>query len=138
MTLSEANEQNIIDLANEIGKRTAVAITNSGQLLFLYRENNDRNEFQDQYELYWGNPNEPWRLKVGNCSYLFQLPEEILKTWLELSSTELDLRKNALDCKAEFLSNMVVYYRDFDKPVIKMISINQYQLEEAKRRFNNN
>ncbi len=138
VTLSEVNEQNIIDLANEIGKRTAVAITNSGQLLFLYRENNDRNEFQDQYELYWGTPNEPWRLKVGNYSYLFQLPEEILKTWLESSSTELDLRKNALNCKAEFLSNMVVYYRDFDKPMIKMISINQSQLEAAKIHLKNN
>lgn len=137
VVLHEASEQDIVDLANDIGNKTVVAITVSGQLLFLYRENGNENTFQDQYELYWDNPSDPWRMKFDNSSYLFQLPEEIMKTWIESSSGELELKKNAIECKADFLSNMVVYYRELGLPMIKMISINKFQLNAAKRRLNN-
>lgn len=130
------SEHELIDLADRIGQRMAVAITNSGQMLFLYHKTEGQVCFDPYYSLRWRTPKEPWTLHSGNESYLFQLPESILKTWLGKSTNELDMKKEALHCKANFLSNMVVYYTEYGQPAIKMISIDRYQLEEALNRLN--
>lgn len=128
----DISKDNIINLANKTGRRMAVAITNSGQMLFLYRESNGQNnQFDDNYSLHWTKPDLPWKLRSGNNSYLFQLPKDIMKLWLNNVSNELDMKKGAINCKASSLSNMIVYYTIFGQPVIKMISINKFQLEEA-------
>ena len=130
------SEHELIDLANRIGQRMAVAITSSGQMLFLYHQTDGQVCFDPYYSLHWRTPKEPWTLRSGNESYLFQLPESILKTWLGKSTNELDMKKEALHCKASFLSNMVVYYTEHGQPAIKMISIDRYQLEDALDRLN--
>ena len=126
-------EECIIKLADDIGEKMAVAITNSGQILFLYRELGQKNNFSDDYQLYWVNEQLPWKLISGDCQYVFQLPECVLKQWLDNVSDEFDKRKEAIYCKAEHMSSMIVYYKEHNRSTIKMISINKHGLEEAKR-----
>lgn len=128
-------EEKIEKFANSIGERMAIAITNSGQILFLYREWGNENNFSDEYNLFWISHDLPWRLTSGNCQYIFQLPESILEHWLNNVRTELDMRKEAINCKEELMSNMLVYYTENNRPTVKMISINRCRLEEAKRRL---
>lgn len=56
-----------------------------------------------------------------------------IRLWLDKSTDELSRKREALHCKEEFLSNMLVYYRDLEcsVPAIKMISIDEYQLRMA-------
>lgn len=136
--IGDLPEEKVIQIADEVGKRMAVAITNSGQMLFLYRTVGEMNEFDDYYSLYWHNTTEPWILRSGENEYQFQLPESILNIWLNSSSSELETKVGALNCKASFFSNMVVYYSMYDRPTIKMISIDRYQLENARVRLMHN
>ncbi|MBR6528347.1 MAG: hypothetical protein IKT45_10470 [Lachnospiraceae bacterium] len=134
----EANEEAIKDFADQTAERFAVAITNSGQMLFLYRTNGRNTEFEEKYMLYWDRKDEPWRLVSGNVQYRFQLPEYILKQWLENSSNDLDMKINAINCKTNYLSNMIVYYSEYGCPQIKMISIDRSQLRETLIRLKQN
>ena len=109
----------------------AVAITNSGQMLFLYHTTDEHIHFNEYYSLHWEDPKEPWILRSDQEEYLFQLPESILKVWLNKSTDELKMKREAINCKANFLSHMVVYYTGDGQPAIKMISIDRFQLEEA-------
>ena len=126
-------ETKIVEIADEIGQSMALAITNSGQLLFLFNRAGKEIDFDDYYQIHWNNQDKGvWRLSSGNCNYLFQLPSDLMKAWINSSNGELEMRRNALNCKAEWLSSMVVYYIKNSKPKIKMISIDRYQLEKAK------
>lgn len=129
----EISEEQIIELAYRIGQRMALAITNTGQILFLYHVQDGKIEFADHYMLHWTSRSQPWRLSSGEQSYFFQLPETIMQRWLENASNELNMKMEAIDCKKTFLSNMVVYYVQCGRPVIQMISIDEYRLEEARR-----
>lgn len=128
-------DEEIVAFFDEVGQHMAVAISNSGQMLFLYRITGSQTRFTDEYSLYWSEPSLPWELRSGEQTYLFQLPKGIMKIWLDNSTNELELKREALNCKASFLSNMIVYYTDLGRPVVKMISINKYELEEAQRRL---
>lgn len=134
--ITRINEEDVIDFANIIGSKMAVAITNSGQMLFLYRINGSENKFSDYYSLHWNNTTEPWQLVSGDNIYVFQLPEAIMNEWLTNSVNEIQLKKAAINCKANVFNNMVVYYKEHCMPKIKMISINQYELELAKTNLN--
>ena len=129
----EITEEQIISFADEIGERMALAITGSGQLLFLYREAGEQNQFDDYYSLHWSSPNQPWVLQSGNCSYLFQLPKSIMKQWLVNATNDLEMKREAINCKASYLSNMIVYYAEYGRPFVKMISIDRNELEKAKK-----
>ncbi len=129
-------EDQIIEFADNIGRRMAVAITNSGQLLFLYRISGDENCFSTSYTLHWSEPSQPWQLKSGQQSYLFQLPKSIMKIWLKSSADDLALKKEAINCKAGLLSSMIVYYTNYCLPTVKMISIDKYDLDQARQRLN--
>lgn len=133
---TEEMEMRIRDLAERIGERMAVAVTASGQMLFLYRISEGKTDFYDEYFLHWSDPSQPWELQTGEHTYLFQLPDNILKLWLESSANDIKKRREtALDYKMQLLSNMVVYYRKNHCPAIKMISIDQYALDEARKRL---
>lgn len=125
------SEYDLIDLADRLGRRMAVAITNSGQMLFLYHTVDEPVRFDQHYSLYWTHPEEPWILKSGNNDYLFQLPKNILKVWLDKSTDELEMKREAIYCKTNFFSHMVVYYTRHGQPEIKMISIDRFLLEKA-------
>lgn len=133
-TLSQADisEGSLIEIANEIGSRMAIAITNSGQMLFLYRIGGTSNQFGSRYSLHWRTSDSPWVLRSEEQEYLFQLPDGIMHNWLENSSTELEKKWSAIDCKERSLSHMVVYYRKQGLPEIKMISIDDGFLAEAR------
>lgn len=132
---AHVTEEQIIDFADEIGRRMAVAITNSGQLLFLYRTSGYENSFSDSYTLHWSEPSQPWQLRSGQQTYLFQLPESIMKIWLTSSTDDLALKKEAINCKAGLLSSMIVYYANYCMPAVQMISIDKYALEKARQRL---
>jgi len=136
-TMAEDGRQ-LTDIIDEIASKSAVAITNTGQMLFLYRISNGDTDFDDRYSLYWNSPDEPWILRSGQETYQFQLPKQIQQYWLESSSTDLDRKVNAINCKANFFSNMVVYYSgEYGQPKLKMISIDHYELEDALRKLKN-
>jgi len=128
-------EARINNLADSVGQRMAVAITNSGQLLFLYRLTGGQNQFADYYSLNWNEPELPWKLNTAAQTYLFQLPDSIMKLWLDNATTELEMKKEAINCKASFLSNMIVYYTENSRPIIKMISIDKYKLKKAREKL---
>lgn len=130
-----AIETQIINLAVEVGKHMAVAVTNSGQMLFLYCMTSEQIQFGDDYSLHWSEPELPWQLRSGSQSYFFQLPDSIMKRWLSHATDELQIKKEAIHCKEQFLSNMVVYYKYNERPVIKMISIDENQLRLARERL---
>ena len=133
--LNESVYHVIDNLIEGIKDRIAVAITNSGQLLFLLRvdENESNNESLDMnyYSLEWTDKNHPWKMIIGKHTYLFQLPNELLKTWINESNNDVDLRKNAINCKLDHFSNMVMYYKVNEIPKIKIISIYKQDLYNA-------
>ena len=131
-----ADDRHLTEIINEIAAKSAVAITNTGQMLFLYRISNGETKFDDRYSLHWNRPDEPWTLCSGQEKYQFQLPKHILQYWLESSTTDLDRKVNAINCKANFFSNMVVYYSDeYGHPKLKMVSIDHYLLEDALKKL---
>lgn len=112
-SLTDSEQKNkIIRLADDVGKRMAIAITNSGQILFLYREEGLKNGFSNYYNISWVSHKHPWTLTSGDYEYVFQLPERILERWLDNVSDEFDKRREAVYCKEEHMSNMIVYYRE--------------------------
>lgn len=131
-------EERIIRFADDIGKKMAVAITNSGQMLFLHREIGETTTFSGDYNLFWVGKELPWKMTSGECQYNFGLPDGIMRQWLDNATDEIKKRKSAIYCKEEYLSHMVVYYRKHGKPEISMISINKNRLEEAKKRLMEN
>lgn len=128
----EILEEQLLKFADEICHQMAVAITNSGQMLFLFHQGSEEIKFDQDYSLHWTNPQKPWMLKSGKEKYLFQLPTDILKNWLSGASDEITLKLEALNCKADYMANMIVYFTDHGGPSIKMISINQSELKKAK------
>lgn len=135
----DIDETSVIELAKEVGSCMALAITNLGQVLFLYHRGNEMIDFAEYpYSIYWEDAEHPWTLRYGEHEYSFQLPQHLLECWLNESVNELSMKKEAIGCKISYLSNMVVYYRHCDSPTIKMLSINQGELDEARRRLENN
>ena len=65
-TLGLKEDINNFELAHRIGRRMALAITNTGQILFLYHEQGEEIKFADDYMLHWISPDQPWRLSSGN------------------------------------------------------------------------
>ena len=133
----EEQKARIIRFADNIGRRMAVAITNSGQIIFLHREIGETTKFSESYDLFWVSKRLPWKMISGGCQYCFQLPESIMEQWLANVTNEFEMRKEAINCKEEYLSNMLVYYKANEKPAVSMISINQHRLKEAKERLKN-
>lgn len=135
--IGKISEEEIIRFANEIGQRIAVAVTNSGQLLFLYRITREENRFDGYYTLHWQDKKDAWILKSGDYIYLFQLPDNIMRNWIESAANDFELKREALNYKERMFSNMIVYYSEYYKPVVKMISIDEDQLKEAKEKLFN-
>lgn len=128
-------ESQINQFADAIGNQMAVAITNSGQLLFLYCIKGKKTFDDNKYTLHWESCNEPWQLRCGESTYVFQLPDSILRLWLGKSTSQLKMKQEAINCKAHFFSNMIVYYTERAIPKIKMLSINRFQLEKAMEKL---
>lgn len=130
--LMQRIESDVEAYADEIGRRMAVAITETGQMLFLYQNEEDKQvAFNEYYTLHWTNTKDLWELHSGENKYVFELPTMIRTAWLNQTSNK-SVKENAINCKAQYLSHMVVYYFDGCKPQIKMISIDAYALEEAR------
>lgn len=128
----DIDENAVVDLADSIGPRMAVAITNGGQMLFLYNTTDDETSFEECYSLHWYDETGLWSMRSGDCKYLFQLPDTLMKIWLDNARSDLEIKQNAINCKAGFMSNMVVYYKHHGLPTIKMISIDKFMLERAR------
>lgn len=121
-----------IGLVDKISKRMALAITLDGQMLFLYKDNDEKLEFENEdYRLYWNDDTTYWKFECGIETFLFQLPDKIKEFWLSNSKNELETKISAINCKADFLSSLVVYYTEYSLPRIKMINIDKDALEQA-------
>lgn len=125
----------------EIRSRIALAITPSGQMLFLYKKSAPNGvdhpevKFGEEYKLEWDSPSEPWTLSSEGNEYLFQLPEELLLHWLNNAEDETELKIDAIHLKEEYFSNMIVYYKYSDRQFIQMISIDRNHIFEALKRL---
>lgn len=130
-------EDELKKIVKQISSHMAVAITNIGQLLFLCCQNgNEEVDFEtNEYDISFKNKNEPWTLKCGNKEYLFQLPEHIAESWIEYSEYEIKRKKEVIESTEKSVSNMIVYYRCNEKPVIKMLSIDEKKLQEARKKL---
>ena len=128
----QRTELELINLAKKIGEKMAVAITSSGQFLFLYLAEGNQINFSNRYSLHWRNQYLPWELHTAQCKYKFQLPENLMKAWLDNATTDLDMRREAILCKESFMSNMIVYYTHNSQRIIKMISIDREGLNKAR------
>ena len=128
----KVEDEEIESIIHRIASRCAIAITNLGQMIFLYQQFGEHVIFSDRYFLRWTSVKDPWTLVTDGAEYQFQLPEYILKKWIDSSVTELDKRINAINYKANFMSHLVVYYCECSMPQMKMISINRNELEEAR------
>lgn len=116
-----------------ISKRTAVAISNSGEILMLFRINEDVNNFEDEFTMHWASEDKRlWSIKSGDTKYIFTLPNEVLKNWLDKSINDIELKANALAMKGNDFAMLTVYYKGEYKLIVKTISINKYFLEKAK------
>lgn len=131
----EEKQEKIIRFADRISEKIAVAITNSGQILFLYRQVGRKNTFSGKYKLAWVSQYFSWKMTVGGSEYSFHLPDVILKQWINKMSTDLERRREAISIKEEYMSNMIVYYAEDGNPFIGMISIDESHIEEAKGRL---
>jgi len=120
---------------NEIANRMAIAMLDDGQMLFLYSLDEYIGFDENYYNLYWNNDHEYWILQCGKRQYAFQLPKKIREEWLKTSIDDLAKRENALNCKQEYLSHIVVYYNQNGLSKIKMLSINKEQLRAAYNRL---
>lgn len=129
-----SEEMDILKYAEKVSKNMAIAVLNSGQLLFLYNEKEDDEvEFKDFFTLSWESPESLWRLTSGDKSYVFALPDLIRDKWLD-DSIKDSIKENAILCKESFFSNMVVYYSKEFRSKIKMISIDKQTIKNAKNR----
>ncbi len=63
----EEQKARIIRFADNIGRRMAVAITNSGQIIFLHREIGETTKFSENYDLFWVSKRLPWKMISGGC-----------------------------------------------------------------------
>ena len=136
------DDECVIEVIDSIAKRSAVAITDSGQILFLYKSQEDNAgcyalddipQFRGrEYYLTWEDKDKPWKLHIGNEVFRFQLPKETFIKWLTDSSDEKELKINAINCKMNAFSRMVVYYSENGiMPMIKMVSIMRDSLKRA-------
>lgn len=98
----QAYDYDIERYADEIGRNMAVAITETGQMLFLYK-NHTYNQitFEDYYTLHWRNIKKLWELRSGNYSYLFELPTKIRDAWLNQSINK-NVKENAINFKTQY------------------------------------
>ena len=133
---ADIEEEELKKNVDKISSHMAVAITNMGQLLFLYCQSGMVDFPADEYDILWRNKNEPWTLRCGDKEYSFQLPEYIIESWINYSENEIEMKKKVIENKSTFFSNMIVYYCCDQKPVIKMISIDFEKLKEAKKKLN--
>ena len=107
--LMQRIESDVEAYADEIGRRMAVAITETGQMLFLYQNEEDKQvAFNEYYTLHWTNTKDLWELHSGENKYVFELPTMIRAAWLNQTSNK-SVKENAINCKAQYLSHMVVY-----------------------------
>lgn len=120
---------------DEIAERMAIAMLDDGQILFLYSLDEYVEFDENYYTLYWNNNHEYWLLQCGERRYAFQLPKKIREEWLKTSIDDLAKRENALNCKQEYLSHIVVYYNQNGLSKIKMLSIDKEQLRAAYNRL---
>lgn len=75
------------------------------------------------------------RLDFHDKEYSFQLPEHIAESWIEYSEYEIKRKKEVIESTEKPVSNMIVYYRRNEKPVIKMLSIDEDKLQEARKKL---
>lgn len=56
-----------------------------------------------------------------------------MRIWLDNARSDLDIKQSAINCKASYFSNMIVYYKRDGLPDVKMISIDKDSLEDARK-----
>ena len=131
-----------------ISRESAVAITNSGDMIILHRIEKDPDDHcgldfdrSSRFMLYWDEDSVDsgmWTLEYAGDKYAFMLPEEIFKKWTESSEDIVELNRSAISSKEKYFERLVVYYRDYDRNThISVINIDKKMLKKAKERYDN-
>lgn len=133
-TTENVDDAEFEGICDNIAERMAMAMLDDGQMLFLYNMRDEVPRFEsDYYRLYWANNHAHWYLDCSNQEYAFQLPNKIQEMWVTHAVENIEIkRQHALLYKEAYMSHMVVYYREYGLPKIKMLSIDFEQLKQAK------
>lgn len=118
--------------------RIEVGITNTGDILFLYKMSNDdlqkiNNQiYEDGFSIHWNNFNSYWYLRDRNEGYIFQLPEALKQKWIEYSNVpEQNIYSGAITLKEKSIAKIIKYYIEDGKQNIKILHLSKRFIEEA-------
>ena len=125
------DEKSIVRFVSDYCKGMAVGITNTGQLLFLFNLAKRVAFLNDEYDIHWEDIDGPWTLECGKEKYQFVLPDAITEQWLKEGAGI----KETIDYKMHNVSRMIVYFRNGDRPDIKMLFIKNDRLKELAESY---
>lgn len=115
----------IIHFARRVCENMTVAVTNTGRLIFLYSISGEIRFPYDSCGIDWNDINGDFFLTCGDARFYFNLSDTITQRWDE---NELDIRRTNV-FGGSGVPRMIVYFRENNKPVIKMLSIDLEKME---------
>ncbi len=93
-----------------------VGLLENGTIIFLIRTGEQRHssrnrmleneQYGDGFKIYWNHNSSSWELIDGDQSYLFELPKEIYKEWIESMA---ERREAALQIKQSYFSKIILF-----------------------------
>lgn len=122
--------------------RISIGVLEDGNIIFLYKEDNNLNEnldrlnYEDGYSIYWSRKWKAWELRNETTKYLFELPKEIYDEWIKQEDNKYI---KALRIKQDHLSKIVLFdninRKIRDKECIKVLYISQNFMNNARRQL---
>ena len=129
---SEAyDEERLCEYIKGICRGMAVAVTSTGQLLFLHNPEGTLSFTDETYSFRWDIKGGPWTLICADVEYRFYLPQLMTLNWLTEESGE----EKALEANINTMSRMVVYYRENGQARIKVLSNSRKIMKEFYEEF---
>lgn len=121
----------VLDYISDLCKGMALAITNTGQLVFLYNSEKRIRFPSDKCDISSTKKGESWMLKCSKEEYFFSLPEQIKEHWInEENKSDIIIDDDRI------VTRMVAFFRKNGQPQIKMLSINLDKIIELSERAN--
>lgn len=138
------NIRNFLNNLNEIEKHMCFGVLENGTILFLYREENDRNNIREYYngfKIYWSDNKKSWLIKTNEYNYYFELPASLMRKWNNMVGDwkeEFRAKMRTLDFKAEYFPKISIYNFEEGKTSIDILEISEDFLSRAIRDLEKN
>ena len=122
----EISEKDIADFVLDICKGMAVAVTNTGQFLFLYSKEDTVSFPKNTYDIKWADDNKTLILLFDKKQYVVNFPSIMVNHWIE---NEVEVSHFTSDN----MSRMVAYYKEKGSPKIEVLKIETDKLRSVIR-----